>query len=293
MQAIKRIGVYLDEWPDDKDVLAYVVRVAELFAPDSVDVVYLARREDDHPDGPLDHEGILREHLTDELMERVHLRVERRNAVDTMLKTARERELDLILAGRTLPSSQLAVGHAFNRLARKAPCHVLLIPEGASVHLARILVPVDFSPHAKLTLQTAVALARACGEARPQIHILHAFQVGYGYTKTGRSLEDVVRDMQELYRDRLTDFIKDVDFGGVPVELYSVAADHPEAAIVDCAQTRKVDLLCIGSRGKTAAAAALLGGIADRIVAQASVPVLIVKQKGETLNLLDALFGRD
>lgn len=292
MQAMKRIGVYLDEWPDDKDVLGYLVRLADLFAPELVDVVYLARRDEDHPDGPLDHEAILRRHLTDELMQRVSLRVERKDAVDTMLKTARERELDLILAGRTLPSSQLAVGHAFNRLARKAPCNVLLIPEGAAVHLARVLVPVDFSPHAKLTLQTAVAMACASGEARPQIHILHAFQVGYGYTKTGRSLEEVVRELQELYRERLTDFTKDIDFCGASVELYCAAADHPEAAIVDCAQTRKVDLLCIGSRGKTAAATMLLGGIADRIVAQASVPVLIVKQKGETVSLLDALFGR-
>lgn len=292
MELIKRLGLYLDEWPDDISVLAYTARLAQLADIEMVHVVYYSRRAPDDPRGPYEHERTLREHLPADLMPRVTLQIEPQGAVEAMLRAARERELDLILAGRTLPASQLATGHAFNRLARKAPCSVMLIPEGAAVHLSRVLVPVDFSEHAKLALRAAVELAQASGEPRPQILVQTVFNVGYGYSKTGRTLEEAVREQEQIHQRRLEEFVRDVDFRGLTCELQCSSAEEPEAAIVQLAQARKVDLICVGSRGMTRMASVILGGTAERIVATAPMPVLIVKRKGETLGLLDLLLGR-
>ena len=292
MGLTKRLGLYLDEWPDDMNVLAYTARLAQLADIEMVHVVYYSRRAHDDARGPYEHERTLREQLPADLMPRVTLQVEPQGAVEAMLRAARERELDLILAGRTLPASQLATGHAFNRLARKAPCSVMLIPEGAAVHLSRVLVPVDFSEHAKLALRAAVELARASGEPRPQVLVQTVFNVGYGYSKTGRTLEEAVREQEQMHQRRLEEFVRDVDFHGLTCELQCSSADEPEAAIVQLAQARKVDLICVGSRGMTRMASVILGGTTERIVAAAPMPVLIVKRKGETLGLLDVLLGR-
>ncbi len=292
MEQVKRLGLYLDEWPDDVNVLAYTARLAQLTDLELVHVVYYSRRAPDDPRGPYEHERTLREQLPADLMPRVTLQIEPQGAVEATLRAARERELDLILAGRTLPASQLATGHAFNRLARKAPCSVMLIPEGAAVHLSRVLVPVDFSEHAKLALRAAVALARASGEPRPQVLVQTVFSVGYGYSKTGLTLEAAVRAQEQAHQRRLEEFVRDVDFSGLPCELQCSSADEPEAAIVQFAQARKVDLICVGSRGMTRVASVILGGTAERIVAAAPMPVLIVKRKGETLGLLDVLLGK-
>lgn len=292
MEQIKRLGVYLDEWPDDMNVLAYTARLAQLADLEMVHVVYYSRRAPDDPRGPYEHERTLRDNLPTDLMQRVTLQIEPQGAVEATLRAARERELDLILAGRTLPASQLATGHAFNRLARKAPCSVMLIPEGAAVHLSRVLVPVDFSEHAKLALRAAVGLARASGEPRPQVLVQTVFSVGYGYSKTGLTLEQAVRAQEQAHQRRLEEFVRDVDFSGLTCELQCSSADEPEAAIVQFAQARKVDLICVGSRGMTRMASVILGGTAERIVAGAPMPVLIVKRKGETLSLLDVLLGK-
>lgn len=292
MEQIKRLGLYLDEWPDDMNVLAYTTRLARLTDLEMVHVVYYSRRAPDDPRGPYEHERTLREQLPADLMPRVTLQIEPQGAVEATLRAARERELDLVLAGRTLPASQLATGHAFNRLARKSPCSILLIPEGASVHLSRVLVPVDFSEHARLALRAAVALARASGEPRPQVLVQTVFSVGYGYSKTGLTLEAAVRAQEQVHQRRLEEFTRDVDFSGLTCELQCSSADEPEAAIVQFAQARKVDLICVGSRGMTRVASVILGGTAERIVAAAPMPVLIVKRKGETLGLLDFLLGK-
>ncbi len=292
MEQFKRLGLYLDEWPDDVNVLAFATRIAQLADSEMIQVVYYSRRPPDDPQGPFDHEGMLRTHLPAELMNRTTLRIVREGAVEEVLRAAREHALDLILAGRTLPASQLATGHAFNRLARKAPCSVLLVPEGAAVHLSRVLVPVDFSEHAKLALQAAVKLARAAGKPNPQVHVQTVFSVGYGYSKTGLTLEEAVAELERRNRQRLEDFVRDIDMSGLTCELYCSASDEPENAILQLAQARKVDLICVGSRGLSRMASVILGGTAERIVAQASVPTLIVKRKGETLGLLDLLLGR-
>ncbi|HNQ24209.1 MAG TPA: universal stress protein [Phycisphaerae bacterium] len=292
MEQFKRLGVYLDEWPDDKDVLAFTARIAELGDPESVHVVYFTRRAEDDPRGPFDHEGTLRRHLSPGLMQRVTMQVERQGAVDTMLRAARRLDLDLVLAGRVLPASQLAVGHGFNRLARKAPCDVLLIPEGAAVHLSRVLVPVDFSDHSRMALRAAALFARASGEPRPQLYVQTVFAVGYGYSKAGCTLEEAVRGLEQIHQQRLEEFVQGVDLSGLSCELHCSASDEPEAAIVQFAQARKADLICVGSRGMTPTASVLLGGTVDRLVTRASLPLLIVKRKGETLGLLDALLGK-
>lgn len=292
MEQFNRLGLYLDEWPDDENVLTYASRIAELAHPEVIHVVYYSRRSADDPRGPFDHEEMLHRHLPSEIMQRVTLQIEPHRAVDLMLHAARERELDLILAGRTLPASQLATGHAFNRLARKAPCNVLLVPEGAAVHLSRVLVPVDFSAHAKMALLAGIAFVRASGEPRPQVYVQTVFSVGYGYSKAGLTLEDAARELEEVNRRRLEEFVQDVDLSGLTHELYCSASDEPEAAIIQFAQARKADLICVGSRGMTTAASVLLGGTVDRLVARAPTPVLIVKRKGETLGLLDVLLGK-
>lgn len=293
MERFKRLGLYLDEWPDDANVLAYAARLAQLAQIEMMQVVYYSRRAPDDPRGPFDHEGMLHRHLPAELLNCTSLRVVRRGAVEEILRAAREHALDLILAGRTLPASQLATGHAFNRLVRKAPCSVMLVPEGAAVHLSRVLVPVDFSEHARLALETAVDLARASGKPHPQLHVQTVFSVGYGYSKTGLTLEEAVAELEQRNRQRLEEFVHAaVDTTGLSCELHCSSSDEPEQAILQLAQARKVDLICVGSRGLSGMASVILGGTAERIVAQASIPTLIVKRKGETLGLLDALLGR-
>jgi nucleotide-binding universal stress UspA family protein len=54
----------------------------------------------------------------------------------------------------------------------------------------------------------------------------------------------------------------------------------------------KTDLIVVGSKGKTAAAAVLLGSVTENLIRMTNTPLLAVKRKGETMNLLKAFFTR-
>lgn len=55
------------------------------------------------------------------------------------------------------------------------------------------------------------------------------------------------------------------------------------------ASARNMDVIVIGSRGATLPAIALLGATTERVLLEASVPVLVVKRKGETFRFLDVI----
>jgi len=291
MKEYKRLGVYLDEWPDDKDVLAYTARIAALAESEAIHCVCYARHEDEHDGAREDHEAWIRERLPESLHGLLAVQVVKDHPVEAMMQMARAESLDLVLAGRSLPSSQLAVGNAFNRIARKAPCTVLLVPEDAKVHLARALVPVDFSEHSKLAIEAAIDFARASEESNPQVIVQTVYRVGYGYRKMGITLEEASKQLHQVNLERLQQFVAGIDTAGVEFELECTCSENPAAAVHEFADVRNMDLICVGSRGVTSAALALLGGTAEQVVVGASAPVLVVKRKGETAHFLDALFG--
>jgi nucleotide-binding universal stress UspA family protein len=64
---------------------------------------------------------------------------------------------------------------------------------------------------------------------------------------------------------------------GVSCETVLVISDRPYEAIVDTAEARGCDLIVIGSHGRSGLTGALLGSQVQRVLAQATVPVLVVR----------------
>jgi nucleotide-binding universal stress UspA family protein len=61
--------------------------------------------------------------------------------------------------------------------------------------------------------------------------------------------------------------------------------------IMDYAHSFKADLLIVGSRGRTRSAAVLLGSVAEKLVnSNHVIPMLVMKEKGENMSFLEALF---
>jgi nucleotide-binding universal stress UspA family protein len=223
--------------------------------------------------------------------DRAKVEVHRAVGIPAILRSARDLALDLVVVGRRLPSEQIGIGSAFTRLARKCPCTVLVVPNYARVHLNRILVPVDFSQHSKLALEQALGIARASGSARPEVVVQSVFSVHYGYRKTSGSLHEAVREREQLTRARLDEFVRGVDKRGIELETVCMCSEQVETAIHELAAVRKMDMIVIGSRGSGWTAAVLLGATAERILVTSALPVLIVKEKGETTHLLNTLLG--
>lgn len=204
-----------------------------------------------------------------------------------ILQMTKDSDIDLVLAGkkRSLEGSGVLV----QRLARRAGCSLLIVPENSQVQMQKLLVPSDFSQNSKLALQTALNIARQQAPAG-QVVVQNVFTVPAGYRYTGKSYEGFAEIMQKHARRDYKKFIKTVDSQGVKIkDVYSVDKnDNKMSDIYAKAQEMKADAIVMGAKGRTAATALFLGSIAERAIQMnEAFPLLIVRPKGQHAGFID------
>jgi nucleotide-binding universal stress UspA family protein len=294
VERLRKLGVYLNDEPGDKEALAFAGLLTALGKPDLVDCIHVRGLEDPvqapAPDPETVHRQLI-EVLPADLANSIEIHVHESTGLQEMLRTARDHDLDMIVVGRRPPSDQLGLGSAFYRLARKTPCDVLVVPEHAHAHLGRLLVLVDGSEHSRMALETALYISRASG-GKPQVVVQSVYGVAYGYRYEGMTLEQAGRHREALQRKKIEEFLAGVDTSGVDFEVVYTCSLDIAAAAYDLAAAKNMDAIVIGSRGATLPAIALLGGTTERVLLNAPVPVLLVKRKGETFGFLNAVLAQ-
>lgn len=291
MDPAEKIGVFLNDTPPDEAVLAFAAHMAEGPGREIV-CVHVRSTAPGTPKGDPSREDVekrVKAALPKALHERLTCEVHTGGGLDDVLRTARDKDLDLIIVGRRLPSSQMGIGAKFTRIARKSPCSVFVVPEHCRPHFGRVLVAVDDSEHSRLALLAAVLMAKQSGEAHPQLIVQTVRHVDPRFDLAGVSFEESAAKQREYGQRDLDRYLDSIDTSNMGVETVVTLAEDPAESIAELATVRKMDVVVIGSRGATRSAAMLLGSTSERVLMACAMPVLIVKEKGETLNLLEAL----
>jgi nucleotide-binding universal stress UspA family protein len=132
---------------------------------------------------------------------------------------------------------------------------------------ARILVPTDFSAPSEAALAYGRELANQCNAA---LHLIHIAENPFMRAVVGdrRSLEAAsVRRLQ----DRLTE--ADLRRGAVAILEQS---DEPASEILRYAKSANIDLIVMGTHGRSGLARVVLGSVTEAVVRAAPCPVLTV-----------------
>ncbi len=293
MKRFRRIAVFLDGSESDSTALAYAGYVGTAADCESLHCVHVHFPSESHGRGEepklADFEADVLARLPEALRARVRCEIHAGGGIAEILRLARDAELDLVIVGRRLPSDQQAAGSAFVRLARKAPCSVLVVPPQTHPHMSRVMVPVDFSESSRMALRTGADIARSCGEPNAELLVCSVFQVGYGYLKSGLDYDGARKQLEQVTCDKLRQMLDEAECPDIKASVECMCSEQIATAIYELAASRKMDLIVIGSRGLTRSAAILLGSNAERILFHSPFPVLVVKRKGETVRLLDVL----
>jgi len=143
--------------------------------------------------------------------------------------------------------------------------------EEATLHRAKVTLLHVLAPHA----DTDVYYVTGSPEPPPQASV---DPTGGGRVSARpRSEPTVVRhDPNEEALTQLQDLIPDAGRGTWDVAL---AVGHPADAVVRVAQERNVDLIVMGTHGRTGLQHVLLGSVAEKVVRLAPCPVLTVRYK--------------
>ncbi len=145
-----------------------------------------------------------------------------------------------------------------------------------SVKIKRVLHPTDFSESSAHALEYAVAFAREFGA---RIHLLHVIEdVAHALYFDMLQTPPVTDIFGELKRqaEKELDRIERESCAGLDVERL-VCKGVPFHEIVRTARELEVDVIVLGTHGRTGIKHMLFGSVAERVVRKAPCPVLSVR----------------
>jgi nucleotide-binding universal stress UspA family protein len=144
--------------------------------------------------------------------------------------------------------------------------------------IARILVPVDFSPHSERVVAYAIMLASRLGAELEFFNVVEdPFQTGAWPTEIQvTAYAELMDGFKEQARGHLAPLRKRAAAAGVEAHT-SVLVGRPAAAILDHATTGHFDLIVMGTHGRTGLSHVVIGSVAERVVRRAACPVLTVR----------------
>lgn len=208
------------------------------------------------------------------------------NLSKKIIKLAEEKSADMIIIGRkvNLPGT----GVASQRLARRATCSLLIVPEGSQPKISKLLVPSDFSEYSKDAMEEAILIAEKHGKV--EIVCQNVFNVPSGYHFTGKTYEEFTEIMRTYAEINFKKFIRKIDTKGIKITpVYTMDDDDdPVQEIVSKGLEIGADGIIIGAKGKTAATALFIGSIAERLIQyNDSLPLLVTRPKGKNAGILD------
>ncbi|ELY52514.1 universal stress protein [Natronolimnohabitans innermongolicus] len=199
---------------------------------------------------------------------------------DAILEAAAEHDVDAIVMGTRGRQGvgRLILGSVTESIVRDAPVPVLVVRGAADVRrrypLETIVVPTDGSGHASAALERALTVAN---HHDATVHLLSVVDV------TPAAIDE--RD--DLRLDRLERHAQSVvgeeaagaDRAGIETET-AVKYGSAHRTIRSYVDDVEADLLVMGTHGRSGLDRLLLGSVTERVLRQATVPVLTVRAAG-------------
>jgi len=197
------------------------------------------------------------------------------------------KNINLLVVGRKL--IQDGSGIVSQKLARKSNSSILFIPP-KNFKIKKIFVPVDFSEHSKIAMESAMGLATKI----PGSHIVcqHVYEVPIGYHTSGKSYEQVAKIMEKHAMARLDAFLRKYKKSIIPINGVCTLSNISGYAksIYNKARSLEADIIVMGSKGQTFSSWILLGSVAENLIQlNKKIPLYIVKKKDENFGFWKAI----
>jgi len=136
-----------------------------------------------------------------------------------------------------------------------------------------ILCPVDFSDASRKAVQYAKEFALSMGSSVSLLNVVEPRPMAVDITLNYIPFEE---DLQHAANEDMQRVLEEFQLAGLKAES-SIEIGNPSDVILDKARELNVNLIILGSHGKTGLSRLLMGSVAEMVVRKAPCPVLIVK----------------
>jgi hypothetical protein len=186
---------------------------------------------------------------------------------EDIVEQAKRLQIDIIVIGRRGYKGlmKMLMGEVAANVIGNAPCKVLVVPRAASIEGTKVLIATDGSRHSAAAASEGIGIAKRLGSS---VIVLSSVRNSTDKEELSEAASniDIVRGMankEDVSLEALTP-------GGRSYEV-----------IVETASSRCVDLIVVGSYGKTGIKKLLMGSSTEKVIGQASCAVLVVRAEDE------------
>lgn len=142
----------------------------------------------------------------------------------------------------------------------------------------KIMVATDGSELVKKAVDTAIEMSRF---SQAKLYALYVISFGDFYSTMPPSIDaEWIEAMQEHFRIEAEEAVAYVENAGraANIEVEPVILEgKPAIEIVDFAEKNDIDLIVMGTHGKTGIQRLLIGSVAENVVRHSKKPVLVVR----------------
>ena len=158
------------------------------------------------------------------------------------------------------------------------------------ITLNAVLVATDFSAPSEKALDYGRALARTFGAS---LHVLNVVEnvMAYSVTEMGAAVTfaNIQQEFEAAAQSRLEATVREDDRRELKARPVVRTSSSPATAIVSYAKEAGIDVIVIGTHGRTGLSHLVMGSVAERVVRLAHCPVLTVRDPEHDFLMPDAL----
>ncbi|MHC1711953.1 MAG: universal stress protein [Solidesulfovibrio sp.] len=145
--------------------------------------------------------------------------------------------------------------------------------------MKKILCAVDFSEGSPRVADYAATLATATKAEILCVYVAPSLAEYVGFNVPQAALDTFVGDVVKSAESTMNEFTS-AHFKGLPVRGL-VLAGYPAEEILKAATEHQVDMIVMGTHGRTGIDRIIFGSVAEKVVTAAACPVMTVKPRAE------------
>ena len=144
------------------------------------------------------------------------------------------------------------------------------------LHGSGLAHPTDFSPASRRAFRMVVGLAKTSRAELLVAHVLPVLPLVADAYIAATTYDELLRGQRAGAKKQLDRLVGKAKAAGARADGILLDFGVPAERIVRLAQSRHIDVIVMGTHGRTGVRRALVGSVAARVVAMAACPVMTV-----------------
>jgi nucleotide-binding universal stress UspA family protein len=198
--------------------------------------------------------------------------LEEGDVYERLVDLAEAENCGVIVVGRRGKSSleRAVVGSVAARVIGHSQRDVLVVPWQTKIGWKNILLATDGSKYSAFATEKAIDFAKSYGGTLTAISVV---DVPAELFAEAPALVDDLVEKAKVYVGKVREKAEDA---GVPVQTF-VREGESDKAILSRAMESSIDMIVMGSHGRTGLKRLLMGSVTEKVIGNARCPVLVVK----------------